>query len=778
MASKSRRAAASVSITDADGTIVDFADDPALQSTAMKWSYIVRNRRRWEQEAHLEDVTVRARGALEALGVTGEQLQRMARAGTLEVVCRFKTESEGWAGRVMPWEFMLSGATREQRWRENRRLVVLRHLVRPDGPASRDGPWTGLVVISNPKEVEAEWDFGGERDLVSRVLRDAGAQSVEVLMTPTIAKIEAAVEEHQPNVIHVAGADIHQGVERLGLSTDALGVREPKLEAQRRHWRRHRVGDGMLVTDAEGETKAATYEEVARALNAGAAAPELVFFNLFNSAARMAALTVAGGARAAIGFQDVVDNRFAERFIEQFFGSWGEFDHREDDAFDFAWQRARIKGEQYTGTGVVLWSDRSHVVGAEDRRKAQAQTWESLDARRRLDHKYDQADAKKFLEFDIEPFDKLNYALLHNREPMFSRFSIRHKQSGTAQGIRVEVTLNVGAEQVPFSGVYDVPSPSKDLAGKIFLPLTSRLFRSLTESIQSSLCVRVSLAHEEDAPLFEQPWRVRLLPVNEWADTDRSRHWLSSFVYPMDSAVARIINEAQPFLEAIADDREAGFDGYQSAADIPDRPDHQVAAIWSALIDRTPLRYINPPPTYTISSQRLRTPSSILGAGRGTCIDLTLLLAACYEHIGLYPTIFLMKGHAFPGYWRDEESWNEFQGMSNLDEMDEDELETLVGTADSFGQKRSWIVDGTRYQELLQQIEEGALVPLESVWLTMRSSFQEAQDEGWENILAESEFDCMIDVMGSRWAREPVTPLPLDQADAVRVVDRIEFHEV
>jgi hypothetical protein len=58
--------------------------------------------------------------------------------------------------------------------------------------------------------------------------------------------------------------------------------------------------------------------------------------------------------------------------------------------------------------------------------------------------------------------------------------------------------------------------------------------------------------------------------------------------------------------------------------------------------------YINPPPTFTEKSQRLRTPSDIVMGKRGTCIDLTLLLAACLEYAEIYPVLFLLKDHAFP----------------------------------------------------------------------------------------------------------------------------------
>ena len=83
-------------------------------------------------------------------------------------------------------------------------------------------------------------------------------------------------------------------------------------------------------------------------------------------------------------------------------------------------------------------------------------------------------------------------------------------------------------------------------------------------------------------------------------------------------------------------------------------------AIWTALVNEYRLQYINPPPSYSEQSQRLRTPSDILASNTGTCIDLALLLASCLEYIDIYPVVVLLTGHAFVGYWRSEEAHDAF----------------------------------------------------------------------------------------------------------------------
>src|SRR4029077_20612141 len=97
----------------------------------------------------------------------------------------------------------------------------------------------------------------------------------------------------------------------------------------------------------------------------------------------------------------------------------------------------------------------------------------------------------------------------------------------------------------------------------------------------------------------------------------------------------------------------SGIPIHQQGASVDD----QVRSIWWGLLQEHQLSYINPPPSFTQMSQRLRTPSDIIAGKRGTCIDLTLLLSALLEYVDIYPVVFLLDGHAFPGYLRSPDSY-------------------------------------------------------------------------------------------------------------------------
>lgn len=254
------------------------------------------------------------------------------------------------------------------------------------------------------------------------------------------------------------------------------------------------------------------------------------------------------------------------------------------------------------------------------------------------------------LDFDVHPYPTLNYSVLHNgKRQMFERFRIYKFSPDVVKDVRVEVSLNIGAENFGFRGTFEMVDHILDLSEAIAVGLTSSLSRSLRESVRTTVFVRVTKGADDER--FCKTFDVSLLAVDEWKDDPLSGVFLPSFVLPRDPSIAQVIARAQRYLMALADDVAQGFDGYQSRDDYPDDPagalEVQARAIWYALQHDFALKYVNPPPTFSVYSQRLRVPSDILKGGRGTCIDLALILAACFEYIGLHPVIFLMRGHAF-----------------------------------------------------------------------------------------------------------------------------------
>jgi hypothetical protein len=695
-----------------------------LQQMSVKWAYTVRNRIRWATDAGaLRKVTETAVKDLASLGLTGEALQQLSEARLIEVAIPFTKEEEGWELRVLPWEFLLATGTKKK-------VIVARHL--DCRQSSARAPRSAAIVASLPGKLQQSgYEFDSETALVRANL----PFSVKLWTDPTLAELKKNIAAGKPDVIHLAGVDLHEGHEILVVAET----------------RKDRFLDGYYLKSEDGSAEPVSSVDLADALTAGGAwNPVLVSVNVYNSAARVAAMAVARGAGAAIGFQDEIDNVAAEEFFTRFYRAWQTSDWDLLRSFETALDQLSGGGAEKTGTGVVLWSALSLLDAHLPKTKAAARTRSKV---RELVLANDLIPV-------VDPVDSVNYSLLHNKQSLFQRFTLTNAHPTQAiEGIRLYVELCVGDQNYPCRFRLDLaPGSMETLTDKIRIPLTSTLFRSLREAIRSVLFVRISVG---GADLIEKTYPVSLLAIDEWLDTDKLNAFLPSFVLSRDPAILRIVDSAQRHLMTLTDDPDAGFDGYQSVDPNPhaenrsEPVDKQVWALWSALLYDFSISYINPPPSFADSSQRLRSPSDVIEGKRGTCIDLALLLAACLEYVGIYPVIFLLNDHAFPGYWRSEESRNRFFGV----EGDPGEHAGRRRTSDY-----SWVELNDGYGEVTELVRCGDLAPLETVWLTQHKGFWEARDAGGENLRSRDQFESMIDVQRAR--DEQVTPLPVMRRDA------------
>lgn len=381
-------------------------------------------------------------------------------------------------------------------------------------------------------------------------------------------------------------------------------------------------------------------------------------------------------------------------------------------------------------------------------------------------------EVEKLIKVTIKVHDEINYSVLHNNKSLFSKFKfilspdLNRKIAAypVLHRVIIAVTLDVGGGSATYKQTRNVDYDTPDLSREIQLPLTSTLTRAVHESILTSVLVEVTWGKHV---VYQDLLRVRLTPVDQWRDSDSDRQWLPSFVFPRDQAVSRLIDKAQRYVRVLRDDPSSGFDGYQSFNPGPDTPpasaeeiDLQVQAIWSAIVHEMRLTYVNPPPGYssTLDSQRLRTPSMVRDYNSGTCIDLALFFAACLELIDVYPVIFLLKGHAFPGYWRSDTYHIEFR-QANAAYIQASPLGTSERTEGADAQVIEWIFKQDVSQEILRYVQDGKLVPLETVRLTENTGFWEAIDAGMDSLADQNGFEVMVDIKVAR--DNLVTPLPL-----------------
>ncbi len=710
----------------------------AFQTAAMQWSYVARNRERWRTDG--VDPAQAPNGPLVDL-LSSQDLDRIAKAEIVEVgLPRFDDEQLGWEYRVFPWEYALSGITRTRR---SQPLTIIRHLHSEPKPLGAVVDLERVATVEcAPGRLGQAYDTRLECELMLQAMGHHADKANQSLRDPTLEELGRWLNAKKPSLLHLAGVDTHQAIALLGL--------ERQYPARERR-------DGFAMRSQEpGEPMAPVGADALAQMACSAnPKPDLVMCNFYNSASRVAARMVAHGAQAAIGYHDVIDDSLALLFCTTLYGQLSEGQGLLE-AFKRSLASLRQQ-DMLRGAGVVLWTASSLLQAQAKTTKTPSRVAQAKQA--------DDVPARERITVRAKPLPLFNYSLLHNSQSPFDSLVIeRTRVEGLIREIEVKVELNAGEASFPYLATFDLAEDRQSLVltDRVVLPLTSALIRTQSERIQSSLRLTVKC---DGILVTQETHRVGLAPVDEWQDGEQAEwRWLPSFVLPRDPAVARIVESAYAILCALADDTAAGFDGYQSvdeaAADDEGRygcVDRQVQALWYAILNQHGLTYINPPPSYGVSTQRLRTPSQLLNERRGTCIDLALLLAACLEYVGMSPVLFLLSGHAFAGYWRSERVYEDFRSMPNGQNSNAREGSDGSGPSSTLNNPKG-VIGKDQQREIQRHIHLGHLVPLEATWLTSRGSFQAAAEEGRHNVRS-ADYQAMIDVRLSR--DMGITPLPL-----------------
>ncbi len=157
-----------------------------------------------------------------------------------------------------------------------------------------------------------------------------------------------------------------------------------------------------------------------------------------------------------------------------------------------------------------------------------------------------------------------------------------------------------------------------------------------------------------------QPSRCSPLISGAQIPPQLSLELLASFVQPNSPAIEPLLVEASDRLQQKTGN--PALDGYQQGS--RERVDAIVESIYESMRARD-IRYAEPPASWGgLEGQKVRTPADVLEGRLGTCLDTTVTLAAALEEAGINSTLWLLPGHIFLGYWRDEAS---LDGPAQLD---------------------------------------------------------------------------------------------------------------
>ncbi|KQP82155.1 DUF4011 domain-containing protein [Aeromicrobium sp. Leaf291] len=270
------------------------------------------------------------------------------------------------------------------------------------------------------------------------------------------------------------------------------------------------------------------------------------------------------------------------------------------------------------------------------------------------------------LSITVQANDWASYALVYNRIPFVH--SVRVDGIGHEVPAVLKIRLDDRGTSLthPFAVELEPEADGSAAIDPVSLQVDLAAMSQLSEDTTAELVLEV---HQNDE-VTSLRQDVLLGSARTWRtifSTDGSgrsalnplaTETLAAFVQPNDPSIGSFLDAVRVRLERTTG--SGSTQGYQAG---PERADAIVQAIWDEARGRN-ITYSNPPASWA-AGQKVRTPSEVLEGRVGTCLDTTVVLAAAIEHAGLHPVLFVVEGHAFLGYWRDEDL-----GIASVESME------------------------------------------------------------------------------------------------------------
>lgn len=250
------------------------------------------------------------------------------------------------------------------------------------------------------------------------------------------------------------------------------------------------------------------------------------------------------------------------------------------------------------------------------------------------------------LHMEVSALPAVNFALQQNHIPVVQSITIHNPSNQDLDDVDLHISSGLKVF-LPYSKHLDlIPASTSCIVKDINVLLDVQVLAGLTE--KESGLLEISLS-SDGVLLCEEKLELTVFAFDEWHGYGLYPEMLVAFVTPNHPAIVQINARAAHFLEDWTGD--PSFDAYQSKD--PNRVLAQAAAIYGALQEEN-IIYSVPPASFERFGQRVRLCDTVLQQKMGTCLDLTLLYAACLEAMGLHPLLILQKGHIFAGVWLEE----------------------------------------------------------------------------------------------------------------------------
>lgn len=249
---------------------------------------------------------------------------------------------------------------------------------------------------------------------------------------------------------------------------------------------------------------------------------------------------------------------------------------------------------------------------------------------------------------EIHAVTDLSYPMAHCRIPVIDHISVDNAGDELRGAVlHLEVTSADGSHGGPKEIHLDLAAHAPTLLRDVALLLAPASMLAVDDPRPGT--IRAVLTDAEGRERAQAEKDVTILAGNQWkaSPLQLALETLAAHVQPNAAAITNLMPKVSDRLQAITG--SSAIDGYQS--DDPVRADAIAQAVFEAMRD-TDIRYAEPPASWGLDGQKVRTPAEVLDGRLGTCLDTTLTMAAALEQAGINSMIWVLNGHAFLGYWR------------------------------------------------------------------------------------------------------------------------------
>jgi len=260
--------------------------------------------------------------------------------------------------------------------------------------------------------------------------------------------------------------------------------------------------------------------------------------------------------------------------------------------------------------------------------------------------------ASSVVRLQIAAISKLNLADFQNSVPAVHELAIVNETSEQLSSVVVSVSSEPAFLKPRTWNIEAIGAGETYHLEDLDLRLDGGLLSRLTEAEPATLRIELRRSANPTDLIAQHERVVELLARNQWGGIAYLPEMVAAFVQPNDPAIDRVLKSAALVLQE--NGKSGSINGYSDGAR---RAWELASSIWTAVLKRK-LNYALPPANFEYQGQKVRSASQILDSGLATCLDLTLLFAACLEQANLNPLLIFTHGHALVGLWLRDETFS------------------------------------------------------------------------------------------------------------------------